>query len=142
MTQHILCAVDLTHPKSEGAILRKAADLAGFYGATLSVVTVIPDYGMSIVGSFFEEGTLKKATEATNQQLHDFVAETIPGIEDVQHIIEIGTVYEQVLDAIERSNADLVVMGAQKPTLADRVQGPNSARVARHAKTSVLIVRT
>lgn len=141
MTQHILCAVDLTHPKTEAKILRKAADLAGFFGATLSVVTVIPDYGMTIVGSFFEEGTLKKATDAANQQLHDFVAETIPGIDDVQHIVEIGTVYEKVLDAIERSSADLVVMGAQKPTLADHFQGPNSARVARYAKASVLIVR-
>ena len=41
MTKHILCALDLTHLETEGALLKKAADLAGFYGATLSVVTVL-----------------------------------------------------------------------------------------------------
>ena len=61
MTKHILCAVDLTHPESEVRLLKKSAELAEFYGATLSVVTVIPDYGMSIVGSYFKEGTMKAA---------------------------------------------------------------------------------
>ena len=40
-----------------------------------------------------------------------------------------------------RAEADLVVMGAHKPDLIDRVQWPNSARVARYAEVSVLIVQ-
>lgn len=141
MTRHILCAVDLTHKETETALLKKAAELADFYGARLSVVTVIPDYGMSIVGAYFPDGTMHKATEAANAQLHDFVRQTLPEAGDVQHIVEVGSVYKMILDAIERSGADLVVMGAHKPDLIDRVQGPNSARVARHADVSVLIVR-
>lgn len=141
MTKHVLCALDLTHLETEGALLKKAADLAGFYGATLSVVTVLPDYGMSIVGSYFKEGTMKAAAEAANTQLHDFVAKTLPDAKDVQHLVEVGTVYEQILDAVKRSHADLVVVGAHKPELMDRLQGPNSARVARYAPCSVLVVR-
>ena len=141
MTQHVLCAVDLQHPESEAKILRKAADLARFYGATLSVVTVIPDYGMSIVGSYFEAGTMRQATADVNVKLHDFVKATVPDMEGVQHIVELGTVYESILDAIKRSKAELVVMGAHKPDVVDRIQGPNSARVARHTDASVLIVR-
>lgn len=141
MTKHVLCAVDLTHGESEAALLRKAADLAGFYGATLSVVTVVPDYGMSVVGSFFKDGTMKAAVEEANTKLHDFVAHTLPDWEHVQHIVEVGTAYEMILDAIKRSQADLVVMGAHKPDLIDRIQGPNSARVSRMAPCSVLIVR-
>ncbi len=45
MTKHVLCAVDLTHVNAEAKLLKKAAALAEFYGASLSVVTVIPDYG-------------------------------------------------------------------------------------------------
>jgi len=141
MTKHVLCAVDLTHGESERALLKRAAELAAFYGASLSVVTVVPDYGMSIVGSFFREGTMREAVEATNRQLHAFVDEVLPGHGHVQHIVEVGTVYEQILDAIKRAEADLVVMGAHKPDLVDRVQGPNSARVARYADVSVLVVR-
>ena len=141
MTKHILCAVDLTHPESEVRLLKKSAELAEFYGATLSVVTVIPDYGMSIVGSYFKEGTMKAAVEKANEQLHAFVDEVLPGHGQVQHIVEVGTAYEMILDAIQRSRADLVVLGAHKPNLMDKLQGPNSARVARHAPCSVLVVR-
>ena len=141
MTKHVLCAVDLTHLEAEKALLRRAAELAGFYGASLSVVTVVPDYGMTIVGSYFEEGTMKSAVATANEQLHKLVAETLPEVGKVQHIVEVGTAYEQILDAIERSQADLVVIGAHKPNLMDKIQGPNSSRVARKAPCSVLIVR-
>ncbi|MGX9352904.1 universal stress protein [Shimia sp. W99] len=142
MTNHVLCAIDLTHKRdAEEKLLLKAADLAKHYGATLSVVTVVPDYGMSIVGSYFKDGTLEKAVAAANDELHKFVAETLPDFGHVQHIVEVGTAYEMILDAIKRSKADLVVMGAHKPDLMDRLQGPNSARVARHAPCSVLVVR-
>ncbi|AEI92390.1 universal stress protein [Roseobacter litoralis] len=61
MTNHILCSVDLTHEDEAAKLLREAYNLAGFYGATLSVVTVLPDYGSSWVGSFFKEGTMHDA---------------------------------------------------------------------------------
>jgi nucleotide-binding universal stress UspA family protein len=141
MTQHILCAVDVTHLDTEGPLLRKAADLAKFYNATLSVVTVVPDYSMSIVGSYFKDGTMKDAVAAADKQLHDFVKTTLPEFGQVQHIIEVGTAYEMILDAINRAQADLVVIGAHRPTLMDKLQGPNSARVARQAPCSVLVVR-
>ncbi|PYG31149.1 universal stress protein [Pelagimonas varians] len=141
MTKHILCAVDLSHLETEVSILRTAAELAKFHGASLSVVTVVPDYGMTIVGSFFKEGTMKSAVKAANDKLHEFVAETLKDFGKVQHIVEIGTPYEMILEAINVSKADLVILGAHKPDLVDRLQGPNSARVARYAPCSVLVVR-
>lgn len=141
MTKHILCAVDLSHIETEINILKTAAELAKFHGASLSVVTVVPDYGMTIVGSFFKEGTMKTAVSAANDKLHEFVAENLKGFGKIQHIVEIGTPYEMILEAIKVSKADLVVMGAHKPDLVDRLQGPNSARVARYAPCSVLVVR-
>ncbi len=141
MTKHILCAVDLSHPKTEVAQLQKAAELAKFYGASLSVVTVVPDFGMSIVGTYFKDGTMQSVVEAADQQLHEFVRTNLSDAEDVQHIVEIGTAYERILKAVDIAKADLVVVGAHKPDLIDRLQGPNSARVARNATCSVFIVR-
>jgi len=141
MTKHVLCAVDLSHLDTEVSLLKKAAELATFYKASLSVVTVVPDYGMTIVGSFFKEGTMKSAVEAANQTLHEFVEANVSGLGKVQHVVEVGTPYEQILEAVIVAKADLVVMGAHKPELMDRLQGPNSARVARYAPCSVLVVR-
>ena len=141
MTKHILCAVDLTHAGEAVNLLREADRLAGFYDATLSVVTVLPDYGSSWVGSFFKEGTLKEASLAARDALHELVSDTLPDRAQIQHIVEIGVVYEQVLKAISESNADLVIVGAHKPDIADKVLGPNSARIARMAPISTLVFR-
>ena len=139
--KHILCAIDLTHMNEARALLAEAGRLAEPFGAALSVVTVLPDYGMSFVGSFFKEGTLKEAAEAARIALHDVVDEVLPNSGQVQCIVEIGTVYESILDAAQKSDADFIIVGAHKPDLSDRIVGPNAARVARHAQVSVLVAR-
>lgn len=141
MTEHILCAVDLTHSDDARNLLIEADRLANAYDATLSVVTVLPDYNSSFVGSFFKDGTLQEAAIAANDALHELVKTTLPDREKVQHIVEIGVVYEQVLNAIAQSKADLVIVGAQKPDMADRLLGPNSARIARLSPVSTLVIR-
>jgi len=141
MTDHILCAVDLTHSDDARSLLIEADRLANFYDATLSVVTVLPDYNSSWVGTFFKEGTLQEAALAANEALHTLVKATLPNREQVQHIVEIGVVYEQVLKAISQSKANLVIVGAHKPAMADKLLGPNSARIARLSPVSTLIIR-
>lgn len=141
MSDHILCAVDLTHQEDAQQLLIEADRLANFYDATLSVVTVLPDYNSSWVGSFFKDGTLKEAASGANDALHALVKEALPNRVQVQHIVEIGAVYEKVLQAIEKCHADLVIVGAHKPDMTDKILGPNSARIARHAPVSTLIFR-
>jgi nucleotide-binding universal stress UspA family protein len=141
MTDHILCAVDLTHADDARHLLNEADRLAKFYDADLSVVTVLPDYNSSWVGSFFKDGTLKDAAYAANEALHAMVKDALPDREQVQHIVEIGVVYEQVLKAIEQSQADLVIVGAHKPDMVEKLLGPNSARIARLSPISTLIFR-
>lgn len=141
MIKRILCSVDMTHNADAANLLVEADRLASFYEASLSVVTVLPDYGTSWVGSFFKDGTLKKAAIAANNALHDLVKETLPNREKVQHIVEIGVVYEQVLKAISESKADMVIVGAHKPDISDKLLGPNSARIARLSPVSTLVFR-
>ena len=141
MTKHILCSVDLTHQDDAKAILAEAGRLAGLEGAGLSVVTVVPDYGMSFVGSFFEEGTLKKATSVALDTLHDLTDDVLKDFGKVQCIVEVGSVYEKVLAAKDKCGADLIVLGAHKPDFADRLLGPNAARIVRHADVSVNVLR-
>lgn len=139
--KHILCAVDLSDEADATKILLEAEKQAVVYSATLSVVTVVPDYGSSWVGSFFQEGTLKLATEAAMEALRKLTEETKKRGLSVQHIVEVGTGYEQILKAADQVSADLIVVGAHKPDLSDRIIGPNAARVVRHATASVLVVR-
>ncbi|MEO1732968.1 MAG: universal stress protein [Pseudomonadota bacterium] len=141
MSKHILCAMDLTHLDDARALLTEAGRIAVLEQAQLSLVTVLPDYGTSFVGSFFKEGTLKQASEAALAALHDLADSVLPDHGQIQCIVEIGTAYEETLDAAKKCGADLIIVGAHKPALADRVIGPNAARIARYSNVSVLVVR-
>lgn len=139
--KHILCAIDLSDASDAQKILGEAEKLAVLYKAKMSVVTVVPDYGSSWVGSFFKEGTLKLATKAAMEALHDLTAKTLSDDTQVQHIVEIGNTYEQVLSVADDADVDLIIVGAHKPDLASRIVGPNASRIVRFAKSSVLVVR-
>ncbi|WP_323764855.1 universal stress protein [Marinovum sp.] len=141
MSKRFLCAIDLTHEKDARALLQEAGRLARLEDARLSVVTVLPDYGTTFVGSFFKEGTLKSASEAARQILHQMEQELLPDIGPVQSIVEVGSVYEEVLEAADKISADLIIVGAHRPSFATRMIGPNAARVTRYAKISVMVVR-
>ena len=141
MANRILAAVDLGQPEDATTLLAEAGRLAGLDGAALSLVTVLPDYGTSFVGSFFKDGTLKDAAEAALKTLRGLADAALPDHANVQCIVEIGTVYEEILVAAKACDADMIIVGASKPDLADRVLGPNAARVARHAEVSVLVLR-
>ncbi|MBC8240901.1 MAG: universal stress protein [Alphaproteobacteria bacterium] len=141
MFKHILLAVDLEHDKTWAKSLPTSVEYAQAFGATLHVMTVVPDFGMSIVSSFFPKGHEKKALDLTMEKLHEWAAANIPKDIPVQHIVGHGTAYEEVLRVAGEITADLIVMGSHRPSMEDYLLGPNAARVVRHANCSVLVVR-
>jgi len=141
MYQTILLPIDLNEGSSWEKALPIALELCRAHGAKLHVMTVVPDFGMAIVGSFFPEGYEDRALAGADTALHEFVAAHIPKDLDVAHDVGHGTVYEEILGAAGRIDADLIVMAAHRPGQADYLLGPNAARVVRHANCSVLVVR-
>ena len=141
MTDLVLAAIDLTHPEDQKRVLKRARQLADLDGATLAVVTVLPDYRMSVVGSFFPEDHTHKMVEETRAALHAFIQETVGHDETVKHVVRMGSAYEEILKTAEDLGASLIVMGAHKPEFSDFLIGPNAALVARHSSCSVYIVR-
>ena len=141
MTKVILVAIDLGHKAVEAKVLRKARQLADWEGGMLAVLTVVPDLQMSIMGTYFQEEQIHEALEESQRDLHLFIEETVGRDSETKHIIATGTVYEQILKTASELKAELIVMGAHRPDLTDFLVGPNAARVVRHAKCSVLIVR-
>lgn len=141
MYRTILLAVDMGDDTSWQKALPAAVETARAFGATLHVMTVVPDFGMSIVGSFFPADYEKKAMDQASKALHDFVRDHVPQDIKVAHDVCHGAIYEEILDTAKRVKADLIVMAAHRPKQRDYLLGPNAARVARHAACSVLVVR-
>ena len=143
MTKTILCAVDVNRPEDEIDVVKQAQKLAELDGAQLDVITVVPDFGANVVSAYFKDHDVKSAQNGATKLLNEMIVNIIgeDANKDVRHVVAIGTVYEEVLKAAKLSHADLIVIGAHRPDLKDYLLGPNAARVVRHSKCSVYVVR-
>jgi nucleotide-binding universal stress UspA family protein len=141
MFTSILVPVDLAANSGKRRALAVAVDMARRYDADLTVMTVIPDFGMSIVGSFFEEGFAERALAEAASKLGAFCAEHVPADLRRHERVAQGSIYDEVLRAAREIGCDCIVMGSHRPELKDYLLGPNAARVVRHAPCSVVVVR-
>ncbi|MXN64413.1 universal stress protein [Stappia sp. GBMRC 2046] len=139
----VLCAVDVSNKDRDIGVLKQAARLAANEGSRLDVVTVVPDFGMSIVGTFFGKDHLDMAMKEARKLLDDLVSTSLgpDANAQVRHIVVSGSAYEEILRIAEADNASLIVIGAHKPDFKDYLLGPNAARIVRHSNCSVLVVR-
>lgn len=139
----VLCAVDVNRLDDEAKVIRRAAQIAQMENAQLDVITVIPDYGMSVVGGFFKQAHTNDALKHARNLLAKMV-KTVLGEEansKVRHLVGVGKAYHEVLETAKKDEADLIVIGAHNPDIKDYLLGPNAARVVRHARCSVYVVR-
>lgn len=142
MYNKILLSVDLNEESSWEKALPTALTLCRSFGASLHVVTVLPDYRMPMVGSYFPKDFAKKAHEAVTDALHAFIKENVPEDIPVQSVIVDGSPWEAIIKAAKKLEVDLIVMASHnKRKFADYVLGPNAEHVVHHSKMSVMIVR-
>ena len=145
-----LAAIDLADQESWGNVISKTVGMAtGSADAKIYLMTVISGITTGIDQRYAIRGEMHGSTEYPMQQWKDEAAEKLKEIAN-EHIpaelqagviVENGTVYREIVEAAKDLNIDQVVMGAHRPSLADFLLGPNSARVARHAGCSVTVVR-
>ena len=145
----VLVPVDLEHQSSYAKALPSAVDQAKIMGGEVWLMTVVPhmvsgiDWRYAIRGE--EHGSI-------NFDIHDLVKQAegrlkVLADENVPKelfggiVAAHGTIYEKIVDAANEIGAEIIVMAAHRPSLKDFLLGPNTARVARHARCSVQIVR-
>ena len=142
MYQKILLPVDLNEEASWERALPTALALCRTFGASLHVVTVLPDYRMPLVGSYFPADFSEKAHQAISDAQHQFVQQHVPSDVTVQCAIADGSPWEAIINTAKKLDIDLVVMASHnKRKFADYVLGPNAEHVVHHSKMSVMIVR-
>jgi len=141
MYKNVLLAIDLTDVDTQQKAVKSAVACCQAFGAKLGVITVVPDFGMSMVASYFPKNYQENALAETRKALQEYVARNIPQDIPVQLIVGHGTIYREIIHGAGQSGYDLIVMASHRPDLEDYLLGPNAARVVRHSKASVLVVR-
>lgn len=149
MTSSILVPIDLADLETTTKVLGAALEQAMSTQAKMTVMTVVPafvgglDYRYAIRGETGGSAgyDVKEIVNEALERLNDIVSENTPEGMNVETIVRHGPVYEQILQVADDIGADQIVIGAQRPQISDYLLGPNTARVVRHAKCSVNVVR-
>jgi len=141
MYKNILIYIDQERPRSWKHVLPEAVFIARQHKANLNVMSVVPDFGMTVVEQFFPEDADEKLNRAVMKGLKTFIKEHLPGDIPIRPIVAEGSVREAILMISEKVQADLIILPPKirRSPLAEL--GATSAHVIRHAKCSVLLVR-
>ena len=89
MSNSVLCAIDISQPNRAAQVLKRSKQLAEMDDAQLDVVTVIPDFGTSLVSGFFNEEQQKTILSEAKRQLNDQVAAALgsEANDKIRHIV-------------------------------------------------------
>ncbi len=145
----VLVPIDLEHKSTWAKALPAGVDQAKMMQGEVWLMTVVPhmasglDWRYAIRGE--EHGSIefdiKDLVAQAESRMQELAKELIPKEVFGGIIAAHGTIYEKIVDAANEIEAEIIVMAAHRPSLADFMLGPNTARVARHARCSVQIVR-
>lgn len=144
MFNHILVPVDGSTPSLLAA--RKAAQLSKIFGSAVTAVYVVDPYPFTGVGADFAYGQsqyLSAATAEANTTLD--AVKAIMDEEGVAVSTVVGeghAVHEGIVQVMQSSGADLIVMGSQgRRGLEKLMLGSVTQRVLGAVKIPVLVVR-
>lgn len=138
----ILLPVDLSDTVREAPVVHEALRQAQAFNGRLHLITVVPAFSGYLFQALYDDSVGQKAEACVQERLHAFCQHYMPQDMDYQLHIKHGTIYKEILETADEIGADLIVMSASRPELADYLLGPNTAKVVRHARQSVLVVRS
>ena len=141
MYKTILVPVDLVEVGTAKPAIDAAVSLAVASQGTIRLIyvrSVAPVTYMEFIPPGFDEEQQQDA----EQKLADVAAGVPLPAERVSATVRLGSVYNEVLQEAEETGADLVVVGSHRPTMATYLLGSNASTIVRHAKCSVLVVRS
>ena len=136
MFKTILVPIDMAHIVEGKANIDIAAEhaAAGAKIILLNVVEEIPGWAAAeLPANLLEdsrakvEAELKATAKASGMKMDAMVRS--------------GHAYRTILDVAEEKNVDLIIVASHRPGLQDYFLGSTAAKVVRHAKCSVLVIR-
>lgn len=127
------------------AALQTAQRISVKSGAKIICVTVVPsevDWDLLPEDAKKKYPDLLEEMEEAKSVIPDYLKQVAPAKAPIEIVVKIGVPYEQILRVIEKSQADLAVLGAYgKGFVEGKFIGSNLQRVIRLASCPVLAVK-
>ncbi len=141
MYKNIIFPIDITDPDSFETVMPQVIDLVRVFDAKIHLMNVIPDYGLSMVQEYFPKGWIENLIKKSEKSLQEVAKKYFSDDVNYNIVVGRGTVYQSILDTAEASRADLIIVAANRYESREYLLGPNAAKVVRHSKITVLVLR-
>jgi len=137
MYNNILVPVDLAHEDVAKWILGLAGRLVA-PGGKITAMHVIPE-----IPAFAEAYVPQDVRVVRDRDLQTALEKLVKdaGLESAGVRLDRGGAYVRILEVIDQTEPDLVIIGSHRPGFSDIFLGSTAARVVRHAPCSVLVDR-
>ena len=141
MFNKILVPVDVSTDATTEKLCIAANDLAEKYGSEVTLITVVPGYGMPLVASYFPEDAQKKVKAEMSEKLEQ-LASTYFKVKVETDLVQ-GKRTPAILKAIDGTNPDLVMMGCRRKKSRNnqRLLGSTASAVSDRANCCVMVIR-
>ena len=142
MYKRILVPIDVREGEVAAEALQSAMALAKAFDSDLRLIhiasPIIPASPMAIIPqSVYDDIGIYEKTEL------DAMAEKLDRPRGrITTAVRIGGVYPELLAEAEEWRADLIIVGAHRRSMATFLLGSTAAALSRHAKCTVMIVRS
>lgn len=136
MFKNILIPVDLGDISRAKDNLKRASELIND-GGKITLINVVEDIPTYVEFDLPENYAAKHLVTAQDHLENMVKNEGIKAGFDVLR----GKPGPAILDYAEENDVDLIIMASHKPELMDYLIGSTAARVVRHAKCSVMVIR-
>lgn len=136
MHKTILVPIDLAHAREAKDSLEIArANIAkGGNIILLNVIEDIPKWALAQL----PEGTLARSMKNAEEKLRE-MCEKCNGI--AVYEVRTGHTYQVILEVADANNVELIVIASNRPGFREFYLGSTAAKVVRHARCSVHVVR-
>lgn len=136
MYKHILVPVSFDDDRNVAASVAVAGKLLDDGGkiTMIHVMDQLPGYAINYVPEGFHE----KARVAIVQSLEDLASDAEA---DVEGVVVEGHSGRTIVDWADEHDVNLIVIASHRPGMQDYLLGSTAARVVRHARCAVHVVR-
>ncbi len=143
MFRKILMPIDLENTAFAEKATQIAVQQAIIHQATMHIITVIPGFGMSLVGNFFPEDTMTKAMAAIKFELEAYVRAKIPKAIPTSCEVIQGKPHKGILRSAKDFRADLIIIPSHNYKRMEKALiGSCADRVVQQAKVSVIVIKS
>jgi nucleotide-binding universal stress UspA family protein len=141
MTNKLLVPIDLNQEASLDRVFPAAVELATARGASVDLLTVVPNLDAGIF-PYVSQEFLQQTVDEAEKRLREIGKERLGDSGPTWRAdAVIGPVARTIVDTAEERGADLIVMASHDPGMMDLLLGSVADQVVRRAHCSVLIVR-